>query len=128
MNDDYRIVDYGIQLNDVVQLIDRKTFRNDLSDTKSTKSDQIITTNNQSTSSGANADKHNLGNNKEDEVEGSCKSKYYKKGDRIDFMDKEYGSWLEGIVVDTVRKIKEKGTADNEIEEEDIIFKVKMDM
>lgn len=122
-------MDYDIQLNDVVQLVERKTIRSDLPDRKSTKSDEVAATNRAETSDvNPNNNEFGITNKAEDVVEVPCKSKYYKKGDYIDFMDNEYGSWLEGIVVDIIRKIKAKNCTDCESQDEDIFFKVKMDM
>lgn len=133
MSDEYRILDYDIQLNDVVQLVDRKAFRNELPDNKSRKSDEVadeVAVTNLFDTSAVNPDNKEFGitNKAEDVVEVPCKSKYYNKGDYIDFMDNEYGSWLEGIIVDIIRKIKGKKSIDCESPDEDIFFKVKMDM
>lgn len=124
MNDKYRIIDYGVRLNDVVQLIERKAFidddnskfhENEKYDTIDTKIEEKISM-----------------DNKEEEEEGKeviCKSKYYREGDLIDFIHDEYGSWYEGIIVNIVTKTNvEKAKEIADVPEEKIVFKVKMDM
>lgn len=121
MSDDYRIVDYSIQLNDVVQLIDRKTFSKDLSN-------NTICVENHHYEVTTKTEVSEFRNDEEKGIEIPCISKYYKKGDYIDFIHNEHGSWYEGIIVDIVKKINKYSSTDSDIQEEDILFKVKMEM
>lgn len=122
MCDNYRIVDYSVQLNDVIQLIDRETSRKDTLNDEVEKTDLFNT----------KTDTNNISDIKNKNVrEISCTSKYYKKGDRIDFIHNEHGSWYEGIIVDIVKIIAEDQNINSSISEApemDLFFKVKMDM
>ncbi|KAK4872140.1 hypothetical protein RN001_016264 [Aquatica leii] len=141
LNDDHRVMDYNIQLNDVIQLM--------------VKQDEIVkeleTTEELEPVKECDSDKENGPNNDVSEVatstaqsvpttstttdthlkeinglkEGRAISRFYTVGDAVDFMDLTYGAWFEGHVLG-IFKVKTSDT-NKKNKEPDIIFTVKMD-
>ncbi|KAF5294856.1 hypothetical protein FQA39_LY00340 [Lamprigera yunnana] len=120
LNHDECVIDYDVKLNDVIQLMikadntetkkstddsDKENEPESSAPTRSTPVDW-----GPSTSIGVCVDESSTS----DVIELSSTSdlsevtsKYYKQGDRIDFLDMSYGAWFEGIILNIFKsKIK----------------------
>ncbi|CAH0547983.1 unnamed protein product [Brassicogethes aeneus] len=96
--DDHKVMDYDIQLNDVIQLMIRKP-REPSEEPEKEK-------NNEKTK-----DKENL-------VE--CESLYYKKGDFVDVIHDGNGAWYESVIEEVLMK-------ESDETEKEFVYKVKGD-
>ncbi|KAL1132206.1 hypothetical protein AAG570_010163 [Ranatra chinensis] len=86
LEDDYKIFDYNINVNDVVQLMvkpDLPQLKSDLKDGESVKSVDVS---------------DNESNNR-DPQEGPSAQEIFKVGDIIDARDTCYGGWFEGKII-----------------------------
>ncbi|GFG31103.1 hypothetical protein Cfor_04602 [Coptotermes formosanus] len=91
LEDGYRMFDYDIRLNDVVQLM--------------IKPDSEIPASPSKVSAAvATVDEHNeCGSAKCELKQEECSSKYYKVGDLVDVRNVSYGAWFEGRIVGIVK-------------------------
>lgn len=125
-------MDYKIKLNDIVQLIDREFVGETGNSTKSIKEYKQIG----SVKCGKPNDSKALefqrsvtAFDEQKEIEEPCKSRYYKIGDSIDYLHNEHGSWYEGVIKAIVRvKRTHTEVSIDEMNEENLRFKIKMDM
>ncbi|KAF5308962.1 hypothetical protein FQR65_LT00044 [Abscondita terminalis] len=119
LNDDYRVMDYNIQLNDVIQLM--------IAEVKEPEErDDDLDKENEHSGPSTSSSETILDTIKSNGVEEERTiSRFYEVGDAIDFVDLTYGAWFEGHILD-IFKVKKKDT-DKKNKEPDIIFRVKMD-
>lgn len=90
----YKLYDYNINLNDVIQLMMRV---NDDVEIKATSSSSAITTS-------SDSEKGVTDNSHEDEMLIETESLYYKLGDAVDCLDQTYGAWFEAIILKIYKK------------------------
>ncbi|CAK9833449.1 E3 ubiquitin-protein ligase UHRF1 [Anthophora retusa] len=86
----YKLYDYNVNLNDVIQLMVR--VQTDNVENKATSSSSVTTD-----SSNFEQDYTDNSNEGETLIEGE--SLYYKIGDAVDCLDQTYGAWFEGIIL-----------------------------
>ncbi|XP_029037655.2 E3 ubiquitin-protein ligase UHRF1-like [Osmia bicornis bicornis] len=90
----YKLYDYNVNLNDVIQLMVRIQM-DDI---------QSIATSSNSLSSSSDSEKEVINNSIEDEKLDEAESLYYKSGDAIDCLDQTYGAWFEAIILKIFKK------------------------
>ncbi|XP_012145319.1 ubiquitin-like with PHD and ring finger domains 1 [Megachile rotundata] len=94
LEDGYKLYDYNINLNDVIQLMVRIQVDNT----------ESIATSSSSVSSNSDSEKEVTNNSIEDEKLDEAESLYYKPGDAIDCLDQTYGAWFEAIILKIFKK------------------------
>ncbi|XP_043250164.1 E3 ubiquitin-protein ligase UHRF1-like isoform X2 [Colletes gigas] len=92
----YKLHDYNINLNDVIQLMTRVTDETETEATSSSSSS--------SSSSSNNNNNEVIDNSNEDETLVETESLYYKIGDAVDCLDQTYGAWFEAIILKIFKK------------------------
>ncbi|KAG5881112.1 hypothetical protein JTB14_024357 [Gonioctena quinquepunctata] len=105
--DDHKVMDYDIQLNDVIQLLVKcaKPATEYCEESETVEQEK--------------ADKNSNKNTNAELVD--AKSKYYKVGDLIDVLLVDNGAWYEAFIY----KIFKKGSIEEESDENDLIFRVR---
>lgn len=94
LEDEYKMFDYDIKLNDVIQVMvkpDPETLS--LPSTTTAETAGLMT-----------ADKSSGGGVQESKEKLSCSSKYYKVGDLVDVRKISSGAWFEGKIVGIVKR------------------------
>lgn len=114
MDDDYKIIDYSIQLNDVIQLMIRSAVLSTNNDATPFINDVVRST--------CNNDNEDPENQEDMEKIVKVGSKYYHVGEKVDIQEPLYGSWFEFIITDIIAKRKHVDS-NGLCEEENIQFK-----
>lgn len=105
LNDEYRILDYDIQLNDVIQLM--VSLNKQADNVTNEKADDSV-----ASSSGVPLD--------DDELV-DCVSTFYKIDDPIDVRHDEDGSWVE-YVITSIKAKRIEVSRNEQVPEENIVF------
>ena len=92
----YKLHDYNINVNDVIQLMMRIQVDDEKSDATSDSSSSTVTVD-ATTTNESNSER-------EDETLVEAESLYYKIGDAVDCLDQTYGAWFEGIILKIFKK------------------------
>lgn len=95
MENGYKLYDYNVNLNDVIQLM-VKVQINDI-ENKATSSNSV-------TISNSNYEKEIIDNSNKEEELVEAESLYYKVGDAVDCLDQTYGAWFEAIILKIFKK------------------------
>jgi E3 ubiquitin-protein ligase UHRF1 len=96
LEDGYRMFDYDVRLNDVIQLMIKPDCETPLSPSKAKVAAAIES-------------KHTgVGSGKSELKLTECSSKYYKVGDFVDARIVSYGAWFEGKIVRLVKSESDK--------------------
>lgn len=90
----YKLYDYNVNLNDVIQLMVR--IQMDDIQSIATSSNSLIST--------SDSEKEVINNSTEDEKLDEAESLYYKPGDAIDCLDQTYGAWFEAVILKIFKK------------------------
>ncbi|XP_054008845.1 E3 ubiquitin-protein ligase UHRF1-like [Hylaeus anthracinus] len=98
----YKLHDYNINLNDVIQLMMRVNV--DDAKIKATSSSTTSSTTTSSTITNSKSETDNIDNSNEDETLVEAESLYYKDGDAVDCLDPTYGAWFEAIILKIYKK------------------------
>ncbi|XP_014286176.1 E3 ubiquitin-protein ligase UHRF1 [Halyomorpha halys] len=113
LEDDYKIFDYNINVNDVVQLM----IKPDLPELNKDAEKETDC-------SDSKPEKNEVNNSKKlKEEEFPTESKYFKIGDYVDAKDLCYGAWFEGKIVGIFKDINKLETDPTE-EDDCLIYKV----
>ncbi|XP_076763687.1 ubiquitin-like with PHD and ring finger domains 1 [Xylocopa sonorina] len=91
----YKLYDYNVNLNDVIQLMVR--IQVDDAENKATSSSRVSTTS-------SNSKQEVTDNFSEEEQLVEAESLYYKVGDAVDCLDQTYGAWFEAIILKILKK------------------------
>ncbi|KOC67234.1 E3 ubiquitin-protein ligase UHRF1 [Habropoda laboriosa] len=86
----YKLYDYNVNLNDVIQLMVR--VQADDVENNATSSSNFTT-------NSSNSEKDSIDNSNEEEELIEAESLYYKIGDAVDCLDQTYGAWFEAIIL-----------------------------
>ncbi|CAK9801260.1 E3 ubiquitin-protein ligase UHRF1 [Anthophora plagiata] len=86
----YKLYDYNVNLNDVIQLMVR--VQTDNVENKATSSSSVTT-------DSSNFEQDYTDNSNKGEILIEGESSYYKIGDAVDCLDQTYGAWFEGIIL-----------------------------
>lgn len=107
----YKLHDYNINVNDVIQLMMRIEVDGEESKATSSSSDSsssavtvVATTTATTTTNESNSEREDTSNANEDETLVEAESLYYKIGDAVDCLDQTYGAWFEGIILKIFKK------------------------
>lgn len=92
----YKLYDYNINLNDVIQLMVRAQISGE--EIKATSSTTATT------ATSSDSEKESTDNSNEDETLVEAESLYYKIGDAVDCLDQTYGAWFEAIILKIYKK------------------------
>uniref|UniRef100_A0A1Y1MRM4 RING-type E3 ubiquitin transferase n=1 Tax=Photinus pyralis TaxID=7054 RepID=A0A1Y1MRM4_PHOPY len=129
LHDDCSVMDYNIQLNDVIQIMELNSplIPNTPSDENSHDDDSDKENRSskpeQTNKSPAKSASDVLSEVVDNSPPESAESKYYRVGDAIDFLLEEYGAWFEGEICE-ILKAESMDPSDKNLEP-DIVFKVK---
>lgn len=88
----YKLYDYNINLNDVIQLMVRINL-------DAVKNEATSSNSNKAKKEGEESE-----SNVDEELEVEAESLYYKIGDAIDCLDQTYGAWFEATILKIFKK------------------------